>query len=79
MLANVRPHPDLAQQQALLMLVSVVFLLGLLVLPLAIVQKATDRRVGVGVNLYQVEVTFLSKGQGLGTRQNTQVLASVPY
>jgi hypothetical protein len=33
----------------------------------------------VGVNLYQVEVAFLGEGQGLETRQNTQVLASVPY
>lgn len=79
MLANMRPHSHLAQQQALLVLVSVVFLLGLLVLPLAEVQKATDRWVNVGVNLYQVEVAFLGEGQGLETRQNTQVLASVPY
>jgi hypothetical protein len=77
MLANMRPHSHLAQQQALLVLVSVVFLLGLLVLPLAEVQKATDRWVNVGVNLY--EVAFLGEGQGLETRQNTQVLASVPY
>jgi len=61
------------------MLVSVAILLRLLVLPLAVVQKATDRWVNVGVNLYQVEVTFLGEGQGLETRQNTQVLASVPY
>jgi hypothetical protein len=74
-----RPHSHLAQQQALLVLVSVVFLLGLLVLPLAEVQKATDRWVNVGVNLYQVKVTFLGEGQGLETRQNTQVLTSVPY
>jgi len=74
-----RPHSHLAQQQALLVLVRVMFLLGLFVLPLAIVQKATDRWVTVGVNLYQVEVTFLGEGQGLGKRQNTQVLTSVPY
>jgi hypothetical protein len=34
------------------MLVSVAFLLGLLVLPLAVVQKAADRWISVGINLY---------------------------
>jgi len=44
------------------MLVSVAVLLGLLVLPLAVVQKATDRWSTVGINLYQVEAAFLGKG-----------------
>jgi len=44
------------------MLVSVPVLLGLLVLPLTVVQKATDRWSAVGINLYQVEVAFLGKG-----------------
>jgi len=44
------------------MLVSVPFLLGLLVLPLAVVQKAADRWSAVGINLYQVEAAFLGKG-----------------
>jgi|GEM_PF-5926988 len=44
------------------MLVSVPVLLGLLVLPLTIVQKATDRWTTVRVNLYEVEVAFLGKG-----------------
>jgi len=44
------------------MLVSVPFLLGLLVLPFAVVQKAADRWSTVGVNLYQVEAVFLGKG-----------------
>jgi hypothetical protein len=44
------------------MLVSVPFLLGLLVLPLAVVQNAADRWSRVGVNLYQVEAAFLGKG-----------------
>jgi hypothetical protein len=44
------------------MLVGVPFLLGLLVLPLAVVQKAANRWRTVGVNLYQVEVAFLGKG-----------------
>jgi hypothetical protein len=61
-LTDVGPHSHLTQQQALLMFVGVPFLLGLLVLPLAVVQKATDRRTTVGVNLYQVEVAFLGKG-----------------
>jgi len=79
MVTNMRPHPHLAQQQALLMLVSVPFLLGLFVLPLAVVQKATDRWSAVRINLYQVEVAFLSNSQRLGNRQSTQVLACVPY
>ena len=44
------------------MLVSVPILLGLLVLPLAVVQKAADRWTTVRVNLYEVEVAFLGKG-----------------
>jgi hypothetical protein len=44
------------------MLVSVAVLLGLLVLPLAVVQKAADRWTTVGINLYQVEAAFLGKG-----------------
>jgi hypothetical protein len=62
MVADVRPHPHLAEQQALLMLMSVPVLLRLLVLPLAVVQKAADRWGTVGVNFYQVEAAFLGKG-----------------
>jgi hypothetical protein len=57
-----RAHPHLTQQQALLMLVSVPFLLGLLVPPLAVVQKATNRWNSLRVDLYQVKVLFLGKG-----------------
>jgi len=79
MLANMGPHPHLAQQQALLMLVRVSFLLRLLILPLAIVQKATNRWSTMGINFYQVEVAFLGNGQRLWNGQNTQVLTCVRY
>jgi hypothetical protein len=61
MVANVRAHSHLAKQQALLMLVSVPVLLRLLVLPLAVVQKAADRWSTVRVNFYQVELAFFGK------------------
>jgi hypothetical protein len=79
MVADVRPHPHLAEQQALLMLMSVPVLLRLLVLPLAVVQKAADRWSTVGVNFYQVEVALFGKGYRLGNRQNTQVFTCIRY
>jgi len=53
-------------------------LLGLLIPPRAEVQQAADRRRPVGIDLYQIEVAFLSDGQGLGDGQYAQVLAPVP-
>jgi hypothetical protein len=53
-------------------------LLGLLVSPCAEVQQAADRRRPVGIDLYQIEVAFLSGDQGLGDGQHAQVLAPVP-
>jgi hypothetical protein len=64
--------------KALLVLAALTLLLGLLVSPRAEVQQATDRRGPVGIDLYQVEVAFLSGGQGLGDRKDAQVLAPVP-
>lgn len=61
------------------MLLSVAILFRLLVLPLAVVQKATDGRSSVGINLDEVKLAFLRDGQGLENRQNAQVLACVPY
>lgn len=61
------------------MLVSVPILLRLLVLPLAVVQKAANRWTTVGVNFYQVEVAFFGKSYRLENRQNTQVLACIRY
>jgi len=52
-------------------------LLGLLVSPRAEVQQAANRRRPVGIDLYEIEVAFLSDGQGLGDGENAQVLAPV--
>jgi hypothetical protein len=52
-------------------------LLRLLISPRAEVQQTADRRRPVGIDLYQIEVTFLGDGQGLGDRENAQVLAPV--
>jgi hypothetical protein len=60
------------------MLAALTLLLGLLVSPRAEVQQAADRRRPVRIDLYQIEVAFLSDGQGLGDGQHAQVLATVP-
>jgi hypothetical protein len=58
-------------------LAALALLLGLLVSPRAEIQQTTDRRRPVGIDLYQIEVAFLSDGQGLGDGENAQVLALV--
>jgi hypothetical protein len=64
--------------EPLLVFAALALLLGLLVSPRAEVQQAADRRRPVGIDLYQIEVAFLSDGQGLGDGQYAQVLAPVP-
>jgi hypothetical protein len=58
-------------------LAALALLLSLLVSPRAEIQQAADRRRPVGIDLYQIEVALLSDGQGLGDRENAQVLALV--
>ena len=48
-------------------------------LPLAIIQKATDRWIAVRVDLYQVEVIFSCESQSLSEGQETQLPARVSY
>jgi hypothetical protein len=57
------------------MLPALALLFGLLILPSAEVQQPANRRRPVGIDLYQVEVTFLSHSQGSGDREHPQVLA----
>jgi len=64
--------------EALLVLAAFALLFGLLISPRAEVQQAADRRRPVGIDLYQIEVTFLGSGQGLGDGEHAQVLAPVP-
>ena len=64
--------------EPLLVLAALALLLGLLIPPRTEVQQAADRRRSVGIDLYEVEVAFLSDGQGLGDGQYAQVLAPVP-
>jgi hypothetical protein len=63
--------------EPLLVLAALTLLLGLLVSPRPKVQQAADRRRPVGIDLYQIEVAFLSDGQGLGDGQYAEVLARV--
>jgi len=58
-------------------LAALALLLSLLVSPRAEIQQAADRRRPVGIDLNQIEVAFLSDGQGLGDGENAQVLALV--
>jgi hypothetical protein len=64
---------------ALLVLTGVTLPLGLLILPLAVVKYAADRRVAVGIYLYEVEPGFSSLIQGVGEGNNPYVLSVRPY
>jgi len=59
-------------------LAALTLLFGLLVSPSAKIQQSANRRRPVGIDLYEIEVTFLGYGQGLGDREHPQVLAPVP-
>jgi len=63
--------------EPLLVLAALALLLSLLVSPRAEIQQAADRRRPVGIDLNQIEVAFLSDGQGFGDGENAQVLALV--
>jgi hypothetical protein len=49
-----------------LQLAGVAFLLGLLVLELAVIEKAADGRDGVGGDLYEVESGLTGASDGIG-------------
>ena len=54
-------------------------LLGLLVVIFAPVNDAGDWRIGVGRDLNEVEPSFFSGRQGLGTGKNSKLAAAIAY
>lgn len=72
---NDRPELDFLHPVRVLVFPGLFFLLGLLVLVLAEVHNAADRRIGVGRHLDQVHAQVAGPQNGLGQRQDAQLFA----
>ena len=73
MFVRLGTHLDFLDLHDSLTLFRVLLLFLLLVLELAVVHDAADRRRGVGRNLHQVTANFAGHGNGLIALQNTQL------
>ncbi len=79
MLSGAGAHAHLVDHRPPLVLPGVPLLLRLLVLPLAVVQNAADRRVPVGVHLHEVQASLASTGHRVREGNNPDVFSVRSY